>query len=82
MDSFPLSIFDMSSTSLIRLKRCLLDRLIFFRHSITRSLSSRRVLAMAVMPTIAFIGVRISWLILDRNWLLASLAALALSRAL
>ena len=34
---------------------------------------------MAVMPTIAFIGVRISWLILDRNWLLASLAALALS---
>ena len=31
------------------------------------------------MPKMPFIGVRISWLMLARNWLLASLAASAFS---
>ena len=33
------------------------------------------------MPMMPFIGVRISWLMLARNWLLARLAASAASRA-
>ena len=72
----------MSRISLIRLSRCWLDRLIFLRHSATRTRSSSRVDAIAAIPMIAFIGVRISWLMLERNWLLAMLAALAPSNAL
>ncbi len=33
------------------------------------------------MPRMPFIGVRISWLMLARNWLLARLAASAAARA-
>ena len=81
-ESLPLSILDISSTSLIRLSKWLLESPIFFRQSNTRSRSSICVVAMAVIPKIAFIGVLISWLIFDRNWLFASLADLALSSAL
>ena len=82
IESFPFSIFDMSRTSLIRLKRCFPERLIFFRHSSTLSRSSMCAAAIAVIPMMAFMGVRISWLMLERNRLFALLAALALSRAL
>ena len=73
-DSLPLSILDMSSTSLISPSRCLLDRAIFFRQLWTCWMSSMLAVAIAVMPTMAFIGVRISWLMLERNSLLALLA--------
>ena len=72
--SFPLSIFDISSTSLIRPSRCLLDKAIFLRQCCTCSISSMCVVAIAVIPTIAFIGVRISWLMFERNSLLALVA--------
>ena len=36
---------------------------------------------MAVMPTMAFMGVRMSWLMLERKVLLARVAARASSRA-
>ena len=68
---FPLSILDISSTSLISPKRCLLDKVIFFRQFCTCWMSSIFAVAIAVIPTIAFMGVRISWLILERNSLLA-----------
>ena len=38
-------------------------------------------LAISVKPKIAFIGVRISWLMLNKNLVLASLATLALAKA-
>ncbi len=73
--TFPDSILLMSSTSLISPSKCLLDEVIFFRHSETLPGSSRWEAAMAVMPTIAFIGVRISWLILERNVVFAAFAS-------
>ena len=72
--SLPLSILDISSTSLMRPSRCLLDREIFCRQEATCSRLSRLAAAMAVMPTMAFMGVRMSWLMLERNSLLARLA--------
>ena len=72
--SLPLSILDISRTSLIRPSRCWLDREIFRRQEATRSGLSILAAAMAVMPTMAFMGVRMSWLILERNSLLARLA--------
>ena len=47
------------------------------RWSAVSSLSSTR----SVMPMMPFIGVRISWLMLARNSLLARLASIARSRA-
>ena len=79
--SLPLSILAISSTSLIRFKRWLLAVVILARQSWIRSLSSRYLPAMAVIPIMAFIGVRISWLIRERNSFLAILAALAASKA-
>ena len=75
--SFPLSILDMSSTSLISPSRCLLDSVIFARQSFTRSVLSILDIAIVVMPTIPFIGVRMSWLMLERNSLFALFAFVA-----
>ena len=58
--SLPLSIFDMSKTSFINPSRCLLDNVIFRRQSFTCLGFSILAVAMAVIPTMAFIGVRIS----------------------
>ena len=79
--SFPVSIFDISSTSLISPRRCLLESVIFLRQSTTLGVSSIFARAIAVIPTTPFIGVRISWLMLDRNSLLALLARTASCRA-
>ena len=79
--TFPLSIRLMSSTSLIRPSRCLLEIVILPSASKTRSLSSMCIPATAVMPRMAFIGVRMSWLIRDRKSLLAILADSARSAA-
>ena len=76
---FPFSILDISRTSSIRASRWLLDILIFFRQSSTRSGSWLWDMAMAVIPMIAFMGVRISWDIRARKLLFASLASLAAS---
>ena len=75
---FPDSIFDKSRISLIIPRRALPEFLIFTRYSIScfGRFSLRR---MSVIPTIAFIGVLISWDILDRKALLAILARSACS---
>ena len=70
----PLSIFDISNTSLISPSKCLLESMILRRQFFTWSLLSILAVAIAVMPTMAFIGVRISWLIFDKNSLLALFA--------
>ena len=77
----PLSIRLISRTSLIRLSRWFPDVIIFFRYSFTWSFWSMWVVASAVNPTMAFMGVRISWDILDRNVLLALFARFACKRA-
>ena len=79
--NLPLSILDISKTSLISPKRCLLDNVIFLRQFSTCFLSSMWAVAIAVMPTIAFIGVRISWLIFAKKSLLALFASRAVCRA-
>ena len=76
-----LSILDMSSTSLISISRCLEEKVILDRQSSTRAGSSTEAAAMVVMPIMAFKGVRISWLIRDKNSLLAVLACSAASMA-
>ena len=78
---FPLSILLMSSTSLMRLRRCWPEADIFRVYSRTFSGWSTSRSIRAVKPMMAFMGVRISWDILARKWLLASLALLAASRA-
>ena len=77
----PLSILLMSSTSLMRESRWRLDEAIFRRESRTRSGSSAWAAASAVIPTMPFMGVRISWLIWERNCDLAAFARLASSKA-
>ena len=67
----PLSIRDMSSTSLTKLIRWTEAVRIFSRQSFTRAFSSMWLWAMEVIPMMAFIGVRISWDILERKRLLA-----------
>ena len=79
--NLPLSILDISKTSLISPNRCLLDNVIFLRQFSTCFRSSMWAAAIAVMPTIAFIGVRISWLIFAKNSLLALFASRAACRA-
>ena len=80
--SFPFSIFDISRTSLISPSKCLLESDIFFKQSFTRLGSSMFAMAIVVIPTIPFIGVRISWLILDRKSLFALFARIASCLAL
>ena len=77
----PLSILLMSSTSLMRLSRWWLEEVIFRVYSRTLAASSASLASRVVKPMMAFMGVRMSWDILDRNALLASLARLAWDRA-
>lgn len=79
--NFPLSILDISKTSFISPNRCLLDNVIFLRQFCTCFWSSMWAVAIAVMPTIAFMGVRISWLIFAKNSLFALLDSTAFWRA-
>ena len=83
--SFPLSTLEISRMSLISVSRWLLARLIFLRFSDMASRSPRFFSAIAVSPMIAFIGVRMSWDIVERKSvfaLLAASASLAITRSL
>ena len=77
----PLSIFAISSTSLIRPSKCRLEAVIFVRQSFTRSGSSKYIEAMAVSPIMEFIGVRMSWLMELRKSVFARLARSASQKA-
>ena len=77
----PDSIRLISSTSLIRPSRWRLEASILPSESLTRSLSSICAVAIAVIPIIAFIGVRMSCDILDKKSDFALLAMLAASKA-
>ena len=66
-----------SRTSLISASKWLLDSVIFARQSSTFSGCPSFMRASSVMPMMAFIGVRISWLMRERKSLLALLAATA-----
>ncbi len=79
--TFPLSIRLMSKMSLIKLSRWLLEERTLLRQSFTWALLSIWETAMVVKPIIAFIGVRISWDMLDRKVVLALLAYWACKRA-
>ena len=73
----PLSIRLISNTSLIRLSKYLLELDILRKHSDSFSGSSLWDSAIIPIPTMAFIGVRISWLIRDKKSLFALLASFA-----
>ena len=77
----PLSTLDISKTSLIKFNNNLEETIIFFKQSTIRSRSSICILAIVVIPIMAFIGVRISWLIRDKKSDLAWFADLATCRA-
>ena len=76
---FPLSMRLISSTSLIMDKRCLLEAVILAMQSCTRSLSLIWAAAMPANPTMAFMGVRMSWDMLLRKADLLAFALLAFS---
>jgi len=76
---FPFSILDMSRISLMRDSRYWEEDSIFFKFVSTRSGSRSSIQVRFASPMIAFMGVRISWLILDRNSPLALLWASAFS---
>ena len=78
---FPVSILDISRISLSSDKRYLDEVSILSKQSFTRTGSSIFNLPMVLIPIIAFIGVLISWLILERKSDLALLAAFAAARA-
>ena len=80
--SLPDSMRLMSSTSLMRESRWLEELMIFLRYSCTRSRLSMFVSASVVKPIMAFMGVRMSWDMLERKSVLARLAAFAASSAL
>ena len=67
----PLSIFDMSSTSLIRLSRCCDDAWMVARHSSVFSQFPALSRAICVMPMMALMGVRMSCDIFAKNVLFA-----------
>ena len=71
---FPLSMRAMSSTSLMRPSRWRLDFVIFPRHSTTLAWLSMFAPAIAVRPMIAFIGVRMSCDMFERNSVFARFA--------
>ena len=79
--TLPLSIFDTSNISLIRLNRCWPDAIIFFVYSRTLSGFSASFASSVVKPRTAFIGVRMSWDILERNIVLELLAIWAACNA-
>ena len=65
--------------SLIRCSSILLAAWMFIASSATSSeISSRRIISLR--PTIVLIGVRISWLMLEKNWFCA-LFSLSISRS-
>ena len=69
---------------MISVRRWLLARLIFLRFSFTASRSPRFFSAIVVSPMIAFMGVRISWDMVERKSvfaLLADSASLAMTRS-
>ena len=74
---FPLSILDISRTSLISPSRCLLEVLILLRQSVSFSGFPRFAWAITDIPMMAFMGVRISWDMEERKLVLASLATRA-----
>ena len=76
----PASSLEKSSTSLMMVNRRTAERRMSSRCSRWPGgiCSPRRMLARPMMP---FMGVRISWLMLARNWPLATLAASAATRA-
>ncbi len=76
----PASTLDRSRTSLIKLSRCLpLEWMVLRCFFQSRSSWLYPRLRISVKPRIAFIGVRISWLMLARNSLLARFASSASS---
>ena len=77
----PDSMRDMSRISLIMLKRCWADTPIFSRCSLVFCGISGSLKAILSRPMMAFIGVRISWLILERKEVLALLASSAAASA-
>ena len=78
---FPLSILDISRTSLIRPRRCSLPDFNFSRYSFTRTGLSACFSARVTKPVIAFIGVRMSWLMFDKKRDFALFAFSAEARA-
>ena len=76
---FLLSIRVMSNTSLIRFSRCVDVPSIFFKQSVTTAAFSAFCMAIAVMPIIPLMGVRMSCDILAKNFVLASDTSKALS---
>ena len=77
----PASILLMSSTSLMSPSRCWLEAVIFRVYSRTFSGFSASRASRAAKPTMAFMGVRMSWLMLLRKALLARLASSAIWNA-
>ena len=73
-ETFPLSILLISKTSLIRPSSCFEEVVILVRHAFTLSCLLISIAAMAVRPMMAFIGVRISCDILNKNCDFAELA--------
>ena len=79
--SLPASIFERSSTSFRTARSRPPDRRITSRRS--RCTGSNSLIAMtSAIASTPFSGVRISWLMLARNWVLSTFAAFAASRAL
>ena len=77
----PLSMRLMSRMSLIRDRRNRPETSSLARQSAAAAGSSSCWNARVAMPRMAFMGVRISWLIRERNSLLAALACSAWARA-
>ncbi len=75
--TFPLSILETSKMSLIKLSRCWPDAVIFFVYARTFSGFSASFASSVVKPSTAFIGVRISCDILERNIVLELFASCA-----
>ena len=71
----------MSRTSLIMPSKCFEDNSIFFAYSFTFSSFAQSFWRSVVIPTIAFIGVRISCDIFDKKSVFARLAFSAASKA-
>ena len=78
---FPFSILAISSTLLISPRSCSLATSMLERYSFSWSALLIFLFASSVNPTMAFIGVLISWDMLKRNWDLALLAISACSLA-
>ena len=76
-DNLPLSIFEISNTSFISVNRLLLASDIFLRLLSTTSGSLTFFSVIVVNPIMAFIGVLMSWDMVDRKLVFALLASSA-----